>query len=151
MDEDGCKLFMADHIVDCEKVLQRLELKVDIQSIRDSHGGTLVQNIQTEAILGKSGCHHGNERRMQISNGGEVISSYLCIRTTILRFPTMFTQSRSCTGYTKKGAEVQVGGRAHRGNEEFEWYVGGDTSFKKSHVQGRDANLRNGRYKTNWD
>ena len=50
---------------------------------------------------------------------------------------------------TQERAKIQMGRRAHRANEEIKWNVGHNTSFKKSHIQGKDAHVHDNIYESN--
>ena len=90
--------------------------EVDIRSIGNSCGGTLMRGVRMEAIPKKGGCHQGNyEWTMQIADGGEAISCYLCILPYL--DSALCSNSRAFLLATQERAKVQMGIWAHKGNE----------------------------------
>ena len=76
-----------------------------------------------------------------------MISWCLCILLHL--DPSLRSPSRALVWATQEGAKVQVGERAHRDNEEAQRNVCNDTSFTKSHIQGRRVHLRDSGYESN--
>ena len=69
-DKEGCRKLIADHMKDCEKVLQRLEDTIRIRATRDLGGRSLVWSIRPEALAIQSKRDPRHGRRMRKPNGG---------------------------------------------------------------------------------
>jgi hypothetical protein len=112
LDSKGCRKFVADHIVDCDKILSKLEgVHLTLSGVKSMFGMNKilvvghVWTVWTKAIYGESGCYSKNERVYKYNRRSKVFGGMYVL--FYLDF-TLCSCGRSIVLLVEKGAKISM-------------------------------------------